>query len=187
MANATGGLAIYLVSTTGGEAQEIVDHGCCPSWSPDGSRVLFTYHGNLHIVDIHTLKSTQVPAQTHMVGGWWAADTLVAFDRDEGKFKIFNFRTEKWSDLIAGNFVYWALSIDGKYLYFTKRESDSVLRRVSVMDRRVETVTSLKGVRHATNPASGGLITLGVAPDGSPILSRDISSQEIYALKVRWP
>jgi hypothetical protein len=28
---------------------------------------------------------------------------------------------------------------------------------------------------------------VGVAPDGSPVFTRDIGTQEIYALTVRWP
>jgi hypothetical protein len=28
---------------------------------------------------------------------------------------------------------------------------------------------------------------INVAPDGSPVFTRDIGSQEIYALTVKWP
>jgi hypothetical protein len=32
-----------------------------------------------------------------------------------------------------------------------------------------------------------GQTSINVAPDGSPVFTRDIGSQEIYALNVRWP
>jgi hypothetical protein len=49
----------------------------------------------------------------------------------------------------------------------------------------VETITSLKGLHRATGP--GGNTEIGVAPDGSPVFTRDIGTQEIYALTVKWP
>jgi hypothetical protein len=33
----------------------------------------------------------------------------------------------------------------------------------------------------------GAEAQVGVAPDGSPVLTRDIGTQEIYALSVKWP
>jgi hypothetical protein len=49
----------------------------------------------------------------------------------------------------------------------------------------VETITSLKGLHRATGPA--GNTEISVAPDGSPVFTRDIGTQEVYALSVRWP
>jgi hypothetical protein len=56
--------------------------------------------------------------------------------------------------------------------------------RLRVADRQLETITSLKDVHRA---ASGGFAQINVAPDGSPILTRDTGYQEIYALNIRWP
>lgn len=55
----------------------------------------------------------------------------------------------------------------------------------AVADRRIETVASLKGLHRATGP--GGNTEISVAPDGSPVFTRDIGSQEIYALTLKWP
>jgi hypothetical protein len=30
-------------------------------------------------------------------------------------------------------------------------------------------------------------VEMSVAPDGMPVLTRDIGTQEIYAISVRWP
>ena len=60
-----------------------------------------------------------------------------------------------------------------------------MLLRVRLADRKVETITRLKGLLRATGP--GGNTEISVAPDGSPVFTRDIGTQEIYALTVKWP
>ncbi len=52
-------------------------------------------------------------------------------------------------------------------------------------DRKIETIASLKGLHRATGPA--GNTEISVAPDGSAVFTRDIGTQEIYALTVKWP
>lgn len=44
--------------------------------------------------------------------------------------------------------------------------------------------TSLKGFHRVMNCGDS---QLNVAPDGSPIFTRDTGYQEIYALNIRWP
>lgn len=63
--------------------------------------------------------------------------------------------------------------------------SDPMLLRIRLADHKVETITSLKGLHRATGP--GGNTEISVAPDGSPVFTRDIGAQEIYALTVKWP
>ncbi len=60
-----------------------------------------------------------------------------------------------------------------------------MLLRIRLADHKVETITSLKGLHRATGP--GGNTEISVAPDGSPVFTRDIGAQEIYALTVKWP
>jgi hypothetical protein len=57
--------------------------------------------------------------------------------------------------------------------------------RVRLTDHAVETITSLKNLRRGTGPA--GNTEIGVAPDGSAVFTRNIGTQEIYALTVKWP
>jgi hypothetical protein len=60
-----------------------------------------------------------------------------------------------------------------------------MLFRVRLADRKIETITSLKGLHRATGPASNTEIS--VAPDGSAVFTRDIGTQEIYPPTVKWP
>jgi len=46
-------------------------------------------------------------------------------------------------------------------------------------------ITSLKDLRRATG--LGSQTQISVAPDGSAVFTRDIGTQEIYALTVKWP
>jgi hypothetical protein len=57
--------------------------------------------------------------------------------------------------------------------------------RVRLADHKVETITSLKSVLLAIGPS--GNTQFGVAPDGSPVFTRDTGTTEIYALTVKWP
>ena len=63
--------------------------------------------------------------------------------------------------------------------------ADPTLLRIGQADHRVETTTSLKRLHRAVGP--GGNTELSVAPDGSAVFTRDIGTQEIYALTVKWP
>ena len=71
-------------------------------------------------------------------------------------------------------------SADGKYLYFdTGLSVDPAAYRIRIADRQLERLTSLKGLHRQ-------IVSYfpwnGVTPDGSPLLLRDTSSQEVYAL-----
>jgi hypothetical protein len=57
--------------------------------------------------------------------------------------------------------------------------------RIRLADRQVETLTSLKNLHRFWDFEEGTQIS--VAPDGSPVFTRDIGTREIYALTVKWP
>ena len=69
-------------------------------------------------------------------------------------------------------------------MYYTTGGPEPQVVRIRPSDRKSEVITGLKGIRRALGVGRTGL---SVAPDGSPILTRDLGSQEIYALTVKWP
>ncbi len=175
--------ALYLIDMSGGQPQRITD-GVAALWSPDGNLLVFNWRG-LKTVDLRTKQISPVPGG-QQVGAWWVdQDTLVAATFDAKKFQTFSFKTQKWSDLAAGNFVNWGLSLDSKYLYFTTAGTESELRRIRLADGQQETITSLKNLRRIVD--NRGETDLAVGPDDSLIFTRDIGTQEIYALNIRWP
>jgi len=64
------------------------------------------------------------------------------------------------------------------------RRAEPEAMRLRVADHQVETIASLKDFHRAMNDGS---TQINVAPDGSPIFTRDTGYQEVYALNVRWP
>src|ERR1700730_17196839 len=98
---------------------------------------------------------------------------------------LFDFTSQKWSEFLKMGVGFTEWSKDGKYIYFdTGLSEGAAVYRVRVADRKLERVADLKGLRRvvfAWTPWSG------VTPDGSPLLLRDISSQEVYALDFEAP
>ena len=95
---------------------------------------------------------------------------------------MFNTATLKWTELAKTvmNSVAW--SGDSRHIYFdTYPSREAAVFRVRISDQKLERVTSLKDFRRAES--TGWLWPwMGLAPDDSPLLVRDIGSQEIYAL-----
>jgi len=120
---------------------------------------------------------------------WVSEDTLVAAPTNSAKLEIFDVRTQKWSDLVPGkvpgSVVNWAHSPDYQYVYYTTGGAEPQAMRIRLADRKVETIAGLKDLRRALGP--DGNTQISVAPDGSAIFTRDVGTQEIYALSLKWP
>ncbi len=78
-----------------------------------------------------------------------------------------------------------ASALNHQYLYFDTLFTDKpVFGRLRVGQAQFEPTVDLKGINRFFGPFG---LWSGVTPDGSPILDRDISTQEIYALDVQFP
>jgi len=192
--NAKGG--IYVISIDGGQPQEIVEKDAnAANWSSDGNVLVFgnardAAHSELQFLDLRTGKRSVVPDSQDLLGGQWVGEnTLVAAPINQAKLEIFDVRTQKWSDLVPGkvsaSVVNWAHSPDYRYVYYTTGGAEPQALRIRLADRKVETIASLKDLRRALSP--DGNTQISVAPDGSAIFTRDIGTQEVYALSLKWP
>jgi len=187
----------YVVSMDGGPPQRIGEKNFFgPYWSPDGNLLVMTSWTNgpgdelgkayLQIFDLRTGKMSEVPSSQGIDRGEWVTqDMLAAVTEDILKLKTFDLKTQKWSDLLAGDFVNWVVTQDGKYLVFTTGGAEPKLQRLRFADHQVATIDSLKDLRRVVDSNEGTQVN--VAPDGSPVFTRDIGTQEIYALTVKWP
>jgi Tol biopolymer transport system component len=190
---------VFGVALDGGPPQKIVEKNSgSGNWSPDGNLLVVVCWSDgpaserpnsyLQVFDLRTGKFHVVPDSHKLSGAHWIdQDTLVATNRAGTKFLTFDFKSQKWSDLVAVNLATWNLSTDRKYVYFTTGGTEPEARRLRVSDRQIETIASLKGFRRVIDMMQVGRVRLNVAPDGSPVFTRDIGSQEIYALSVHWP
>jgi hypothetical protein len=124
-----------------------------------------------------------VPSSQGIGGAFWVNEDTIVAAYDFKKVLAFNFKTTHWSELLSGQIANWMPSPDGKYLYYSTGGADPEARRFRVGDHHVEKITSLKNLRRVNNRGT----QISVAPDGAPIFTRDIGTQEIYALTIKWP
>ncbi len=101
---------------------------------------------------------------------------------------LFDFAAQQWEELAEikqGAVGYTSWSRDSRFVWFNTftAENEGAICRVDVGRPRVEMVASLKGFRPAQTLGSW----FALAPDDSPLLARDSSVQEVYALALRLP
>jgi eukaryotic-like serine/threonine-protein kinase len=188
---------INVISMDGGPPRRIAEkQSWAASWSPDGNRVVFAnytdypHNVKFEIYDLQTGNRSFVPSADGLTGVQWVAeDLLVAASRDRTRLVVFDFKTQEWSDLvpgpIPGGVSNWAHAPDFKYVYYTTGGAEPQVLRVRLADHRVEAITSLKDLPRALGP--DGNTQISAAPDGSAVFTRDIGTQEIYALTIKWP
>jgi serine/threonine protein kinase/Tol biopolymer transport system component len=180
---------IFVISMEGRMPQRIAEEGFLATWSPDGNYLLYgdyPQNAGWQIVDVRTGKSS-IPSSQGKGGFWETQDTLVTSNQKLTGFLTFNLKTRTWTDLgpkDVGKIVNWMISPDSKYLYFTTGSPEPKVERIRFADQQIETITGLKDLHSVL---IGGWSQLNVAPDGSPIFTRDTGYQEVYALNVRWP
>ncbi len=129
-----------------------------------------------------------VPSSEGKGGGIWIGqDGLIAEGEANRKFLYFDFKAQKWSELLSGQLRdLQPLRRDGKYLYFTTGGTEPQAKRVRLSEGKVETIVNLTSLRRVVDAIEGGT-QIGVAPDASLVFTRDIGTQEIYALNIKWP
>jgi Tol biopolymer transport system component len=189
----TGGLA-YVISMNGGTPQRIGNgHFVSPNWSPDGMHLAATtgeHRDVLQLFDLQAGAFSPVFSSRGFNGGQWVGpNQVVARSTKNGRMMILDVKTKTWSDLGTEDVGNFAHSLDYKYLYYATYYAtvgpEPKAMRIRLADRKIEFIASLKDFRWALG--GGGHTQISVAPDGSPIFTRNIGTQEIYALTVKWP
>jgi len=157
-----------------------------PNWSPDGTSLVFGSEATIDIVDLRTRKVSVVPGSEQMFSPHWSPDGryIAAMSGDSQKIMLFDFKTEEWTELAGITSAYPNWSRHGNYIYFHTFGSDPSLYRVRVSDRKLQKIVSLNGIRLTLGDYG---IWCGLAPDDSPLVSRDVGTQEVYALDLQRP
>ena len=183
---------IYLVSADGGSPERIVrmDRDLpAATWSPDGKLLAISTAGptptDIYVVDVHSRKLQTLVGSHGLFAPRWSPDgrDLVAIKDDWTKLMLFSFATQKWTDLVEMKKIgspQW--SRDGRHVYFSALEA--AVFNVRVSDRAVQRVASLSEIRLAIGPFWW---QMGLAPDDSPLVLRDVGGEDIYALDLDLP
>ena len=182
---------IYIVSAQGGNPRKLLPEGSGkqsdPDWSPDGHKVVFgtSWGGQdpksvIRIFDLDSQKISTLPGSAGMTDPRWSPDgrSIEANSFDLLTINIFDFGTQRWLGLppkIRMNFPEW--SKDSHFIYFIHPQDDPAVYRMRVEGAELEKIVGLKGW-----PTGVPWGWMGLDPTDAPLLLRDISSNDIYAL-----
>jgi hypothetical protein len=191
---------IYVLPADGGTPRQLKgdDHNQGdPTWTVDGNSIVFagmpwfdyavTPGPNIHILNLQTGEVTALPGSEGRFSPRCSPDGryIAALSSDSTNLLLYDLARKTWSPLATSRFGYENWSRDGSYLYaedYPDKIDDIV--RVHVPDGRIERLFSLKDVLRGFDPWD---FWVGLTPDGSVLLMRDRSTQEIYSLDVRFP
>jgi eukaryotic-like serine/threonine-protein kinase len=180
---------IYLVSADGGGAKQLLPEDPepkqDPDWSPQGDKIIFGSvpaddTSSIRVLDLKTNRVSVLPGSRGLFSPRWSPDGryLVAMPADSLSLMLFDFQTQKWSQLakVRAGFPNW--SSDGQYVYFLRWLDNPAVLRIRITDRVIEEVLDL-----ANLPTTGNIGPwLGLGPDNSLLILKDIGTQDVYSL-----
>jgi Tol biopolymer transport system component/DNA-binding winged helix-turn-helix (wHTH) protein len=188
--------SIFLLSSKGGTPKQVVserEDRVDPNWSPDGNSLVFgssnVPNNPIWIDDLRTGRVSTLPGSVGLFSPRWSPDGRYICALHSGrpfKLMLFDFTTQQWTQLIDDSDGYPTWSHDGQYIYFLGGDAhwSETINRIRLLDRRAEKIVDLKD---QSRSGSIGVEWFGLAPDDSPLVATDISTNEIYALDVQWP
>jgi Tol biopolymer transport system component/DNA-binding winged helix-turn-helix (wHTH) protein len=187
---------IYSLSPSGGSPEVLTQtdtNEADATWMPDGKSIVFgktdrMSNAAIYRLDLKNRRVSSIPGTDGLFSPRVSPDGryISALTFGQTKLMLFDTNTNRWSNLVEGEQIgYNEWSHDGEYLYMREnREGAGELVRVRIKDRVLEHVLSLKDFPQLSDKFASWI---GLTPDDAPLLMRDRSVQEIYALDLKFP
>jgi DNA-binding winged helix-turn-helix (wHTH) protein/WD40 repeat protein len=191
---------IFLIPAAGGPADQLTFGAISdldPTWSPDGSTIAYgqtrveggKQSVSIQLLDLASRRSTTLAGTDGICCPRWSPDGryLLATHADYDDLLLYELGTRKWTVIAKnlGPIGYMEWTDGGKSILFdTLRVPEPAFYRLRLSDLHLETIAKIGDVRRYYG--TFGPWT-GIAPDGSPLLVRDISNEEIYSLDLQLP
>ncbi len=181
----------YLVAADGQGLRELIPGataGFDPGWSPDGKSIVLSLgdlgaiSNKISILDRGTGKVSPIPGGGNLFSPRWSPDGryIAGITTDSQALMLFDRTNQQWTEVVRMSIGYPSWSHDGQYLYFDSTfTEDPAFFRVRISDHRLERVASLKDIHRLWGPNAEWS---GLGPGDSLLVTRNISSPEIYAL-----
>jgi Tol biopolymer transport system component len=185
----------YVIPAQRGVARQMIpgnDQTADATWMPDNKSIVFGpwKGGDSRGIKVLNPSTNQVIPLLGATEMWSPRVSpegrhIAALTQQDGKMMLFDTKTQKWEELSAHYSGYPSWSRDGKFLYFQDWDRGSGypsrVVRIRIGDRKLETVVDLKSLDRLS--IGTFMSWSGLAPDDSVLLSRNNSTQEIYAVK----
>jgi Tol biopolymer transport system component len=183
---------IFIVPADGNTPARLISGdgtGYDPTWAPDGNAIAFGGYPirfaatkvSIELLNLRTHQISIVPGSEGLWSPRWSPDGryIAALSSDTKTLFLFDFQSQRWTELGKANFGYPTWSRDSEYIYFDALGENAAFCRVRIRDRKVEQIVSLTNLTRrvgAFGPWSG------LGPDDAPLVAHDASFDQIYAL-----
>lgn len=187
----------YIVSANGGIPQPLLSESNTGEeslyWSPDGTRIMYSEVSassppRIRIFDLATRQINDVPDSSGFLGEWSPDGNYIVARNKEGKARLFDLRTHRWSDLDEMKGDNW-WSADSRYIYFhtlnhipLDSEADGIFR-LRISDRHVEKIMNVPPFKMIGTWGVG----TGHMPDDTPLILQDRTTSDLYAIDLDLP
>ena len=180
----------WIVSSQGGSPQRLLpeDSGQdFPSWSPDGRKIIFDTGGEgsreryIRILDVASHQITTLPGSTgkFVPIAAWSPDGqfIMAESSDVSTLYVFETKTQHWLTVYKGLHTYSWWSADGRFIYLFRYANDPAILRIPASGGEAKVVVRIGFPFVGTNSP-----WFGLDPTDTPLMLRDVSTSDVYAL-----
>ncbi len=192
---------VFVVDALGGTPRMVAGDTVAlsdPDWAPDGSKLVVDQDlqpkkpeqipSRLAFVDLKTSQMTAVPGSEDLHMPRWSPDgrTIAAVKGPRDEIVIFDVNSQTWKTIARGKSLSFpAWSSDSADLYYQDvLVPGQPLYRAHLASGAVVEIASFQ---KPLDTGIGRCAFVGLSPDGSPMISFDRSSSDIYGARLSLP